>query len=47
MKINNKLDAGPICNKFEIEINKYDNTEIISENFQCCPLKKFSMKLMT
>ena len=31
MKINNKLDAGPICNKYEIEIKKQDNTEIISE----------------
>ena len=31
MKINNKLDSGPICNKYEIEIRKQDNAEIISE----------------
>ena len=31
MKINNKLDSGPICNKYEIEIKKQDNAEIISE----------------
>ena len=31
MKINNKLDSGPICNKYEIEIGKQDNAEIISE----------------
>ena len=31
MKISNKLDSGPICNKYEIEIKKQDNAEIISE----------------
>ena len=31
MKIRNKLDSGPICNKYEIEIKKEDNAEIISE----------------
>ena len=40
MKINNKLDAGPICNKFEIEINKYDNTEIISEKLSMLSSEK-------
>ena len=31
MKISNKLDSGPICNKYEIQIKKEDNAEIISE----------------
>ena len=31
MKINEKLDTGPICNSYKIEINKNDNTETISE----------------
>ena len=40
MKINNKLDAGPVCNKFEIEINKYDNTETISEKLSMLSSEK-------
>ena len=38
MKINNKLDAGPICNKYEIEIKKQDNAEIISEKLSMLSL---------
>ena len=30
MKINEKLDSGPICNKYKIEISDQDNTEILS-----------------
>ena len=31
MKINEKLDSGPICSKYKIEISDQDNTEILSE----------------
>ena len=31
MKINEKLDSGPICSKYKIEISDLDNTEILSE----------------
>ena len=31
MKINEKLDSGPICSKYKIEIPDQDNTEILSE----------------
>ena len=31
MKINHELDAGPTCNKYEIDIKKQDNAETISE----------------
>ncbi len=31
MKINEKLDSGPICSKYKIKISDQDNTEILSE----------------
>ena len=31
MKINEKLDSGPICSKYKIEISDQANTEILSE----------------
>ena len=31
MRINEKLDSGPICSKYKIEISDQDNTEILSE----------------
>ena len=31
MKINERLDSGPICSKYKIEISDQDNTEILSE----------------
>ncbi len=31
MRINEKLDEGPICNSYKIEITKKDNTETLSE----------------
>ena len=40
MKINNKLDAGPICNKYEIEIKKQDNAETISEKLSMLASEK-------
>ena len=30
MKINNKLDSGPICNSYKIDISNNENAEIIS-----------------
>ena len=40
MKINNKLDSGPICNKYEIEIKKQDNAETISEKLSMLASEK-------
>ena len=40
MKINNKLDSGPVCNKYEIEINKQDNSETISEKLSLIASEK-------
>ena len=40
MKINNKLDSGPICNKYEIEIKKQDNSETISEKLSLIASEK-------
>ena len=31
MKINEKLDTGPVCNSYKIEVTNYDNAETISE----------------
>ena len=40
MKINNKLDAGPICNKYEVDIKKQDNAETISEKLSMLASEK-------
>tara|TARA_B000000609_G_scaffold157739_1_gene153045 strand:- start:336 stop:1265 length:930 start_codon:yes stop_codon:yes gene_type:complete len=40
MKINNKLDSGPVCNKYEIEIKKQDNSETISEKLSLIASEK-------
>ena len=40
MKINNKLDSGPVCNKYEIEIKKQDNFETISEKLSLIASEK-------
>ena len=34
MKIGEKLDTGPVCKEYKIEIKDNDNAEIISKNFQ-------------
>ena len=40
MKINNKLDAGPICNTYEVDIKKQDNAETISEKLSMLASEK-------
>ena len=40
MKINNKLDAGPVCNKYEINIKNTDNAETISEKLSILASEK-------
>ena len=40
MRIEEKLDAGPICNTYKIEIKKEDNTENISEKLSLLASKK-------
>ena len=40
MKINNELDSGPVCNKFEIEIKKQDNFETLSEKLSLIASEK-------
>ena len=40
MKINEKLDSGPICSKYKIEISDQDNTEILSEKLSNLSAKK-------
>ena len=40
MKIVNKLDAGPVCNKYETDIKKQDNTEILSERLSLIASEK-------
>ena len=40
MKINNKLDSGPVCNKYEIEIKKQDNSETLSEKLSLIASEK-------
>ena len=40
MKINNELDSGPVCNKYEIEIKKQDNSETISEKLSLIASEK-------
>ena len=40
MKINEKLDTGPICNTYKVDIFKDDNTESISEKLSELASKK-------
>ncbi len=40
MKIINKLDAGPVCNKYEIEIKSNYNSEILSEKLSSLASEK-------
>ena len=40
MKINEKLDSGPICNSYKIDIMKNDNTEIISNKLSSLASEK-------
>ena len=40
MKINEKLDSGPICSKYKLEISDQDNTEILSEKLSNLSAKK-------
>ncbi len=40
MKINNKLDAGPVCKKYEIEIKNQDNTETVSDKLSLMASEK-------
>ena len=40
MRINEKLDSGPICSKHKIEISDQDNTEILSEKLSNLSAKK-------
>ena len=40
MKINNKLDSGPVFKKYEIEIKKKDNAETISEKLSLLASEK-------
>ena len=40
MKLNNKLDSGPICNKYEIEIKNNENAETISEKLSLIASEK-------
>ena len=40
MKINNKLDSGPVCKKYEIGIKRQDNAETISEKLSLLASEK-------
>ena len=40
MKIEEKLDTGPICNSYKIEISNDDNTETISEKLSALAAEK-------
>ncbi len=40
MKIINKLDSGPVCKKYEIEIKNNDNSETISEKLSLMASEK-------
>ncbi len=40
MRIINKLDAGPVCNKYEIEIKSNYNSEILSEKLSSLASEK-------
>ena len=40
MKINNKLDSGPICNSYKIDISNNENAEIISNKLSLLAAEK-------
>ena len=40
MKINEKLDSGPVCNKYSIDILDQDNAEILSEKLSYLSTEK-------
>jgi len=40
MKINEKLDTGPVCNSYKLDIKDNDNAEIISERLSDLAAKK-------
>jgi methionyl-tRNA formyltransferase len=40
MKINEKLDTGPVCNSYKIDIKDNDNAEIISEKLSVLAAEK-------
>ena len=42
MKINEKLDSGPICNSYKINILENDNLETISEKLSLLAVKKIA-----
>jgi len=41
MKINEKLDTGPVCNSYKLDIKYNDNAEIISEKLSVLAAEKF------
>ena len=41
MKIDEKLDTGPICNTYQIDIMKNDNAQIISDKLSSLAAEKF------
>ena len=40
MKINNKLDSGPICNSYKLDISNNENAEIISNKLSLLAAEK-------
>ena len=40
MKINEKLDTGPVCNSYKLDIKNNDNAEIISERLSVLAAEK-------
>ncbi|MDA9663286.1 methionyl-tRNA formyltransferase [Candidatus Pelagibacter sp.] len=45
MKINEELDAGPICNCYELEINNNDNAGTVSEKLSAIAAEKILFNL--
>ena len=42
MKIGEKLDTGPVCNSYKIDIKKNDNAETISTKLSILASEKIS-----
>ena len=42
MKINEKLDTGPVCNSYKLDVMNNDNAEIISEKLSVLAAEKIS-----
>ena len=42
MKINEKLDTGPVCNSYKLDVMDNDNAEIISEKLSALAAEKIS-----